>query len=1619
MTGSIIKNKYKNKNIAWIVLAIGLTLSAAATIYTKSSVDEIARQDFIIDSNEVRNVITNRLEEHARILQSGAALFNASDVVTRKEWHNFTQTHKVEKQLPGIQGIGFSLLIPRAELPQHIQGVQSEGFPEYNIRPEGDREVYSSIIYLEPFSDRNLRAFGYDMFQEPVRRKAMEQARDTDSAALSGKVVLVQETGKEVQAGTLMYVPVYRKGMPTDSVEGRRAAIYGWVYSPYRMNDLMQGILRGLSLHEGERIHLQVFDGTNTLHQNLLYEDHPAGDEKRRSEVRFIAQLPIDFNGHRWTLSIKQTGVGFMTEEYLKAWLVMFGGTLITLLLFILILALLSTRDEARRIAEKLTVGLRESQGQLNAMLTSVPDHMSMMDKDLNILWANDVAKRMFGEDLVGKKCYKAYHGRETPCEPSPCIVLKAFEDESMHMHETQVIDKDGKTHCFYCTASVALRDENANPSAVTEISRDITERKKAEDAVRVSESKYRNLVDTTGTGYLILDAQGRVLDANPEYVRLSGYGDLRDILGRSVIEWTTEEAKERNLEAVRQCMKDRRLKNFITEYVGGNGKITPVEISATVEGEGESLRIISLCRDITERKITDEALRMSEEKFKAIANYTVNWESWFAPDGKYLWVNPAVETFTGYSAPEILAMSDFISTVIAEEDRDIFAARMNEAIHGSKAESFEFRYLHKNGTKRWLSASWLPIFDTKNNFLGVRASGRDITDRKKVEDAIAAAKDYTENIIKSMFDTLIVINPDGKIRSINEATAVLLGYKEEELIGKPFGTIVAEEEEEEGGIPFIGTRLKELIKEGFIKEYDMTYKTKSGEMIPVSFSGAVMKDKDGELIGIVCIGRDLRERKKADEALRESEETLRVNIENSFDVIFTLNKDGVFSFVSPAWQRHFGYPPSDVIGKSFAPFVHPDDIAPLAEYLKRVLSIGKSETSPPYRVKHADGSWRLFICNGAPYADRKGDLRFSGVGRDITDAKKAEDELRESEDLLSKMTTRIPGVVYQFYARPSGEVGFHYISDRSEQTIGLKADLSGYLERFVALVLPEYREGFVKTIEKAVKEATEWKFEGILQKPTGEKIWFLGNSTPLQRENEIVFNGLITDITDRKKAEKVLAETEEKIHLLLNSTAEAIYGLDMNGNCTFCNKSCLDLLGYKHHDELLGKNMHWQIHAKHPDGTPFPVEECRIFKAFKKGEGTHVDDEVLWRADGTAFPAEYWSYPQRRDGVIVGAVVTFLDITERKKTEDALRESEEVYRTLFSESRDAMMIIIPGGKFISGNPEAIRMFGCRDEKEFTSKSPADLSPEYQPDGALSSDKAHNMMMLAIEKGSSFFEWTHKRMDGMEFPATVLLSSVEKGDKAYLQATVRDTTEIKRSEEALKETQAQLFQSDKMTSLGQLSAGACHEINNPLAGIVGFTEAMLKDLKNQKIAPDIIEHDLKIILKSAERCKVIVGNLLNFARAKDIQRQESDINSLIDDALALVEYKTKVQNINVVKKYEKNLLKVNIDVDQMMQVLINIISNAQTAMPDRGDLLVRTWSEENFVLIEIKDTGKGIEKDNLLKIFDPFFTTREPGQGVGLGLSICYSIMKRHEGSIEVKSEGKNKGASFIIRIPA
>jgi len=238
----------------------------------------------------------------------------------------------------------------------------------------------------------------------------------------------------------------------------------------------------------------------------------------------------------------------------------------------------------------------------------------------------------------------------------------------------------------------------------------------------------------------------------------------------------------------------------------------------------------------------------------------------------------------------------------------------------------------------------------------------------------------------------------------------------------------------------------------------------------------------------------------------------------------------------------------------------------------------------------------------------------------------------------------------------------------------GIPSDLFiGQAEDFYRYVHPEDRQPVAKAVAEAKQSRKNYVSEFRVVRTDGTVRWVtaMGKFYYGSKGDPERMLGIATDITERKRAEAAVRESEDKLRVLLDSTAEAIYGLDLEGRCTFCNPACLRTLGYERADQLLGKNMHTLIHHTREDGTTLPEEECRTFGAFRNGEEVHVDDEVLWRANGTSFPAEYWAHPERRGPEIVGAVVTFIDITQRKLTEATLKnvnrrliEAQEQERT-------------------------------------------------------------------------------------------------------------------------------------------------------------------------------------------------------------------------------------------------------------------------------------------------------------------------------------------------------------------
>ncbi|MBC8555318.1 MAG: PAS domain S-box protein, partial [Candidatus Brocadiales bacterium] len=522
--------------------------------------------------------------------------------------------------------------------------------------------------------------------------------------------------------------------------------------------------------------------------------------------------------------------------------------------------------------------------------------------------------------------------------------------------------------------------------------------------------------------------------------------------------------------------------------------------------------------------------------------------------------------------------------------------------------------------------------------------------------------------------------------------------------------------------------------------------------------------------------------------------------------------------------------------------------------------------------------------------------------------------------------------------------------------------------------------------------------------------------------ESHVKFEDIV-----RKRTHE-LSESKEQIQLLLNSTGEAIYGLDNDGKCTFANVACLRMLGYKEVSQFIGENMHDLIHHTKKDGTPYPIEECCIYQAFREGKGTHVDDEVLWRADGTCFPSEYMSYPIYKDNKTIGAVVTFSDITERRSKDaellmlkenleqrviertELLRESEGRFRGLVENTTDWIWEVNEHTRYTYASPQVHELLGYEPD-EIMGMTPFDLmTPEDQ-------QGVRKLFVEAAGRQEPFsrLENTNLHKDGhtviLETSGVPIFGS-DGSFKGY-RGIDRDITERKKTEQAL-------IQSEKLKSIGTITAGISHEFNNILAIISGNVQLLERAYKEHGGLTDA----LRIIKSATDDGAEISGKMLEFTKTSQDTKKliSSDIRDLIRESIdfTMPRWKNEAQakgiNYKVDTEGMKSVLSILCNPTELREVFINLIINALDAMPEGGSLSFSTWSGEDTVFVSISDTGEGMSDEVRKNIFDPFFTTKSP-VGTGLGMSMAYGIITRHGGKIEVESE-LGKGTIFSLQIP-
>jgi PAS domain S-box-containing protein len=296
-------------------------------------------------------------------------------------------------------------------------------------------------------------------------------------------------------------------------------------------------------------------------------------------------------------------------------------------------------------------------------------------------------------------------------------------------------------------------------------------------------------------------------------------------------------------------------------------------------------------------------------------------------------------------------------------------------------------------------------------------------------------------------------------------------------------------------------------------------------------------------------------------------------------------------------------------------------------------------------------------------------------------------------------------------------------------------------------------------------------------------------------------------------------------------------------------------------------------------------------------------------------------------------------------------------------------------------------------------------------------EEAKEIKKLMEAKGGSLLDYETQihRKDGKVIPVSFSFSFLKGKD-----GEAKGVLSISKDISERKNLQYQLMRTEKLASIGELAAGVAHEINNPLAGILGYAQFILEQVEKKglnEFTAKIYSQYLSYIEREAQRCKTIVQNLLRFSRADRAEHTSLDINTVVEDTLVFTKHQLEMHKISLIKNLEPTLPEIRGNTHQLQQVLTNLVINARQAMPEGGTLTISTRFNAETVEVEIKDTGCGIPEENLNKIFDPFFTTRKAGEGTGLGLSVSYGIVKEHGGQLTVKSK-VGEGTTFLVSLP-
>lgn len=1053
--------------------------------------------------------------------------------------------------------------------------------------------------------------------------------------------------------------------------------------------------------------------------------------------------------------------------------------------------------------------------------------------------------------------------------------------------------------------------------------------------------------------------------------------------------------------------------------------------------------KVKELKKETAKLKQTDEALRESEEKYRNLFKNTALGLGIADKDGKIIVFNDAMLRPGGYSREDMTKIKNLADLYYIPDDRNKIIATTQQQGYLDEAEVL---FKRKDGTSYDALLS-LRLIQIKGKTCW-QAMVQDISERKRTEEKLRKSEEKYRNILENIEDSYFEVNQIGDITFFNEAFSKITGYPPDELMGMKNDKYLDQENGEK-----VFKKFNEVWKTGIptkLFEYELI--RKNGEKRTVQTSTSLVTDENGQKIGFRGIIRDVSDRKQAEEALRESERHLRISdqINNIFlaypdekmyeeilEVILKVMESeyGTFgyfdeqgAFVAPAvtkkiyWDK-CNVPEKDIIfqkgafggiwGKSTkekktlldndGPFNTPEGHIPIENTIVTPITFHNEVISAIHLANKPNGYDEEDKEMLTTIADQIAPVLYARLQRDKQEKerKRAEESLTESKEELRTIVDSAP--VQIWYKDRDNKI--IRVNQAGADAFGKRIeDIEGkpVIELFPEADSDHYYDDDLEVINSG-KPKLNIIEEMLIT--SGERRYVCTDKVPYMDKNGKI-NGVIAfvrDITEGKRAEEALRESEERYRQLFENSVVGIDIATKSGKILESNDAIKKMMGYST-DELSHLNLA-ETYVNPKEREDF----LRIIDQDGKVENLEVQ---LLTKKGKPYWANLSTRPIQLKGESV-LLTSVINIQDRKEAEEALRESESRFHNLFDLSPQAIALTaVETGRYIDVNDKL-----C----ELTKYSKDELIGRTSTEIELYSKDNRGRFIKELQASGEVhgLEMDFKTKDGSIINTLMFSKTIRISSEPLILTILFDMTDRKRLE-------AQFQQAQKMEAIGTLAGGIAHDFNNLLMGIQGRASLMLMDTATTHPHYEHLQGIEDYVKSAADLTKQLLG----FARGGKYEVKPTDLNELIKNQNRMFG-RTK-KEITIHGKYEKNLWIAEVDQGQIEQVLLNLYVNAWQSMPGGGDLYIQTENvalDENYikpfevkpgkyVKISVTDTGVGMDETTRQRIFDPFFTTKEMGRGTGLGLATVYGIIKNHEGFINVYSE-KGEGTTFNIYLPA